>query len=408
MKSAEIVSIGEELLAGMIADTNAQYLGQLLPEVGIFHRHRQTVGDDIDSIRTALQLALSRSDVVLTIGGLGPTEDDRTRLAIANVLGAELETDLQVESELKKLFALRNLKWSEKQAQQAQKPVGSKFVGNPNGTAPGLICPIGGKVIIALPGPKGEFRPMADGPVRDFLSGTFSEGAVATKVLRTCGTGEGHLESLLGDLIHSPNPTIAPYAGLGEVKLRIVATGPNAQIADEMLAAFESKVRNRIGGSIYGEGETELEEAVLGALRDRKQTLATCESMTGGGLAQRLTSVAGASDVFKGGLVTYQAETKALLADVSDNSDPVSAEVAAQLAECVTKATGISATYGLGIAGNAGPTSDRGDKPVGLVFVALAGPGGTVVEQHQFRGLREDVRRRATQAALLMLWRELR
>ncbi len=406
MKSAEIVSIGEELLAGMIADTNAQFLGSFFPELGITHRFRQTVGDDLASICLAIQLALSRSDVVFTIGGLGPTEDDRTREAIAQVVGIEQETDAVALERLRKIFAIRNLVWSERQAKQAQKPIGSSFIENPNGTAPGLICHFGEKAIIALPGPKGEFQPMATGPVREFLRSSFSAGAVSSKVLRTCGVGEGLLEERLGDLIQSANPTIAPYAGLGEVKLRIVASADSQAKADEMLIGFESLVRARVGEAIYGEGETELEAAVLSKLRTRGETLATGESMTGGGLAQRITSVPGASDVFKGGLVTYCLETKALLAGIEDASDPVSRNVAADLAVAATSKTG--ATYGLGITGNAGPTSDKGDKPVGLVYVALAGPERILVEEHQFRGIREDIRRRATQVALLVLWRDLK
>ncbi|MEQ1822089.1 MAG: competence/damage-inducible protein A [Fimbriimonadaceae bacterium] len=406
MKSAEIVSVGEELLAGMIADTNAQFLGGILPELGILHRRRQTVGDDLPAIVSALNLALSRSDVVFTIGGLGPTEDDLTRLAIAEVMGVGLETDAAAIERLQALFRSRKIAWTERQARQAQKPTGAFFVENPNGTAPGLICPVRGKFIIALPGPRGEFQPMINGPVREFLSENIVGGAIASKVLRTCGIGEGLLERELGDLIDSKNPTIAPYAGLGEVKLRIVATAESQQSADALLLQFETLVRDKVGGHIYGEGSCELESAVLALLQSRDQTLGVCESMTGGGLAQRLTATPGASAAFVGGLVAYQLSTKTTLAGITDTSAPVSAEMAIKLAEAAREKLG--STYGVGITGNAGPTSDVGDKPVGLVYVAMSGPDGTTVEEHQFRGIREDIRRRATQVALLMLWRSVK
>ena len=385
---AEIVSVGTELLMGQIADTNAQHLGKVLPELGIRHQLRQTVGDNLERLTQALSLALSRSDIVFTIGGLGPTQDDLTRDGIAAALGEQLEPDPVIAEHLMKLFAMRNLPWTESQHRQTMRPACSRPIDNPNGTAPGLICEKNGKVVIALPGPKGEFVPMVNGPVREYLSHLGHEGVIHSRILRVCGLGESIVEERIRALLDSDNPTVAPYAKPGEVHLRITAKAETTEKAEEIIGPIETQIRSLLGDAVFGVNETTLEGAVLELLRARKQTLAVAESITGGGVAQRITSVTGASEAFLGGLVTYTIGSKsrdlgidrAILDD--PQVGPVSPEVAKLMASAVRAKFG--ADYGLALTGNAGPTSDKGDKPVGLVYISVSGPGGEVVEEYKF------------------------
>lgn len=408
---AEIVSVGTEILMGQIVDTNAQRLGELLPELGISHRFRQTVGDNKDRLTETLRLALSRSEIVFTIGGLGPTEDDLTRDGIAAALDEELIVDENVEEKLRKLFALRNLPWLETQVRQAMRPTCARPIENPNGTAPGLICEKNGKVIIALPGPRNEFVPMVNGPVREYLASLHSEGTIRSRILKVVGLGESIVEDKLRDLMAHSNPSVAPYAKPGEVHLRLTAFGASAEEAEAALDPVEAAVRDRIGEHIYGVGEATLEEAILHLLRGRNETLSVAESCTGGGLGSRITSVPGSSDVFMGGVQSYSNRIKASLLGVPswilEEGGPgaVSSECAKAMAEGAAKV--LETDWSLSITGIAGPAGATPAKPVGLVFIGLKSPLGTKVEEQKFRGDRASIRERSVQVALYLLWREL-
>jgi nicotinamide-nucleotide amidase len=408
--SAEIVSIGTELLMGQIVDTNAQHLGQLLPELGIEHYHRQTVGDNLERATQALRLALGRSDVVFTIGGLGPTEDDLTRDAVARALGVELEFIPEVAEKLRKLFALRNLAWTDAQNRQAMRPVGATVIENPNGSAPGLLCPSGGKWVICLPGPRGEFVPMVNGPVREFLASLNSETVIHSRVLRICGMGESLVEERLRDIIHGSSPTAATYAKSAEVHLRLTAMGANVAEADLVLDPVELEIRRRLGWHVYGSGETSLEEACLTELEARGQTLGTAESITGGGLGAQITVVAGSGAAFLGALVTYWTPLKTQLLGVPKELLATHGQVSAECAQAM--AIGAKSRLGVDVAlsttGNAGPTPDTDGKPVGLVYVGLATPDGAWVEEFKFRSERAETRLRTQRVALTMLYRWLR
>lgn len=430
MKTAEIVSIGEELLAGLIADTNAQAIGSLLQEMGILHGHRQTVGDDIGSIRDAITLAMSRSDIVFTIGGLGPTQDDLTRDGIASALGEEMVFEPEFAEKLKRLFLQRGLPWVESQVRQAWRPQSAAMLPNPNGSAPGLWCERDGKVVVALPGPKGEFGPMLAGPVRERLGPWGSQG-LATRLLKVCELGESVVEEMLGDLMRplganlnpsppAPSPrhssgrggsdaiTVAPYAKPGEVHLKLTAWAETRAEAEAKLDPVEAEIRAILGDRIFGGSEDTLEGVVLELLQGL--TLATAESITGGGIAQRLTGVPGASQVFKGGAVVYAVPAKASVLGIQPETlakhGPVSAEVAREMAESVTEL--MQADWAVAATGNAGPTSDVDGKPVGLVYIAVASPHqGVVVQEHKFRGDRSQIRFRTEQAALTLLRRAI-
>lgn len=402
MATAEIVSVGTELLLGQTVDTNANALAQMLAELGIGCRHRQTVGDNLDRLTESLKTALSRADIVITIGGLGPTQDDLTRDGIAAALGEAMIVDEGVAERLRRLFAQRNLPWVESQIRQAMRPPSGLPIENLNGTAPGLICRKEGKTVIAMPGPPSEFLPMMRGPVRDALLELGGGGVIHSRTVRISGMGESIVEDKLRDLMDSDSPTVAPYAKTAEVHIRVTARAGSVEKANAVIEPVLSEIRSRLGRVIYGEDETTLEEAVLTLLREQGSTLAVSESCTGGLLGARLTSIAGSSDVFMGGAITYTNEMKVLLlgveSDTLERHGAVSPETAEEMARGAKERFG--SDYAISITGIAGPGGGSDEKPVGLVYIGVAGPQEVRVHERRFRGLRESIRTRSTQAAL--------
>lgn len=409
--NAEIVAVGTELLLGQITDTHSATMARILAECGIGCRHRQTVGDNLDRIVEVLRQALSRADVVVCIGGLGPTADDLTRDAIALALDDELETVPEVEERLRRWFAARNYTWVESNARQAQKPTCADLIPNPNGTAPGLVARKNGKTVFALPGPRGEFDPMAYDSVKPMLETLGGGVVIHSRVLRITGVGESAVEERIKHLMENENPTVAPYAQPSEVHLRLTARASSLGEAEALLDPVEAAIRAELGPAVYGLNKTTLEQAVIDLLVSRGETVSTAESMTGGGLGSRLTMVPGASAAYAGGVVTYTVGAKVtLLADGLGEEDlaqsvvsngPVSSETAELMAESIRAKLGT--TYAVAIAGNAGPTADVDGKPLGLVYIAISSPSGTTVEECKFRGIREDIRARAEQTALRLL-----
>ena len=402
--NAEIVSVGTELLLGQIIDTHAATMARILAECGISCRHRATVGDNLDRAVEALRLALSRSDVVVTVGGLGPTADDLTRDAIAMALDDTLEVVPEIEEKLRRLFSQRNIPWVESNAKQAQKPTCAEIIPNPNGTAPGLVCRKNGKTVFALPGPRGEFDPMAYDQVKPMLEKLGGGQVIHSRVLRVIGVGESMVEERIKHLMDSENPTIAPYAQPMEMHLRLTAKATSIEEAEKLIDPVEAAVREILGSAVYGMNLTTLEGALIDLLTEAGETISCAESMTGGGLSARLSMIPGSSQVFKGGVVTYTPEAKrALLSDAQSDefNDPVSSAVARMMAESIRSQLGT--TYGVSITGNAGPTSDVGGQPVGLVFIGIASESRTHVEECKFRGIREDIRKRAEQTALRLV-----
>ncbi len=403
--TAEVLSVGTELLLGQIVDTHASLMARILADCGIACTRRGTIGDNMDRLVGALRESLARADVVVTIGGLGPTVDDITRDGIAIALDDTLEEVPEVAERLRSFFSTRNIRMAESNLRQAQKPTCACQIDNPNGTAPGLICEKGGKVVIALPGPKGEFDPMATGPVRQYLEQLQGGQVIHSRLLRICGMGESLVEESIRPLMDGSNPTVAPYAQPAEVHLRVTARAPTREEADRLIDPVVEQIRTILGANLYGFNETTLEAATVGILSQRSETVAVAESMSGGVLSARITAVAGSSKTFAGGVVAYSVAAKTALLGLDPalvaREGPVSEAVAAAMAEAVRVKLG--STYGLAITGNAGPTADIDDKPIGLAFIALAAPGATVVEQGRYRGLREDVQRRSTQTALILL-----
>ncbi len=403
---AEIVAIGTEILLGQIVDTNSQVLGKILPEYGIHHCHRQTVGDNRSRIAEAVRLALSRSDIVFTIGGLGPTEDDITREGIADALGEALVRDEEFAERIKSLFVQRNLPWTEAQLKQADRPECGELIENPNGSAPGLVCRKDGKVVISLPGPRFEFVPMVEKSVRPILAGFTGGTVIVSRAVKICGMGEAMVEESLRDLFHGSNPSIGIYAHPGEVELRVTGSASDSLTANKIIKPVIEEIQSRIGGNIFAYDETTLASAVLELLRNQGQSLAVAESCTGGMLGESITSVSGSSDVFLGGVISYSNELKVSLLGVSEESlqefGAVSEQIAREMASGARDR--LRSDWAISITGVAGPDGGTGDKPVGLVYIGFCSRWVSEVVKHRFRGNREFVRRRSVAAALTMLW----
>lgn len=403
---AEILSVGTELLLGQIVDTNAAYLAKALSTLGVSVYRRVTVGDNMDRLLLALREALAESDIVLTIGGLGPTMDDITRDGLATAFDDTLVRDEGIAQMLTAFFQKRGMPVLESNLRQAMVPTDGRALENPHGTAPGLLFEKNGKAGIALPGPPNEFIPMVENHVIPYLrQKTGNVGTIRSRVLRIAGVGESLVEEYVKDLMMDANPTVAPYAKVGEVHLRVTAKADTAEEADALIHERTLLLYERLGDAIYGEGDAPIENAVVLALKERGQTVSTAESCTGGLLAQRITDIAGSSQVFMGGVVAYSNSAKsdlvAVPAETIERVGAVSVEVAKALAEGVRARFGT--TYGVGITGIAGPDGGTPDKPVGLVYLAVAHPNGCEVDEVNYIGSRSIVRHRASQTALNML-----
>ena len=408
--SAEIASVGTELLLGQIIDTHAPRMAQILAGCGITCLRRVTIGDNFDRICSTFRESLSRADILVTIGGLGPTADDLTRDAIATVLNDELILETEYEAQLRDFFQSRGMNFAESNLRQAYRPASAKMIENPNGTAPGLLCEKNNKIVLALPGPSGEFNPMADGFVRPYLERLQDNAVIHSRTLRVVGVGESEVERRVIEVMTNQNPTVAPYAHTGEVHLRITAKAANIDEANALIDPIDAKIRSILGNAVFGTDNISLEEATIELLLRQQKTVSVAESMTGGGLAARLTNVPGSSQCFLGGVIGYTISAKCTLLGIDpseiDRHGPVSRETAVLLATHVCRK--LNTDFGIGIVGNAGPTSDRDNKPVGQVFVAVVlRDGHVVVEDAQYRGIRDDIRRRTTQLALNMLRRQL-
>lgn len=406
---AEIISFGTELLLGQIVDTDAAYLAQKLSQLGVSVYNRATVGDNLERACGALRLALSRSDVVFCIGGLGPTGDDLTRTVISTVLDAPLVRDPALVAHLTQWFERRGYPVSEAIFLQADVPTGGQPIPNANGTAPGLWVEQGGKTVVALPGPPNEFVPMVDSEILPRIGGGSGGATIRSRTLRIVGMGESTAEEKTKDLMAGANPSVAPYAKPAEVHLRVTAKAATAAEADGLIAPVVEEIKNRLGSVVYGEDDQTLEEVVVRLLEAQKKTVATAESCTGGWLAQRITAISGSSSVFETGFVTYANATKTQLLGISEELlarvGAVSPEVAQVMAEQAKVRA--QADFGIGITGIAGPGGGSDEKPVGLVYIALAGPDGVEVTKNLFTGQRPDVRWRATQRALDLLRQQL-
>ena len=375
----EIVAVGTELLLGQIVDTNSAWLGEQLALAGIDVTHEQTVGDNLDRIVDALELALGRADAVIVCGGLGPTQDDITRDAIAKVMGAALVPDDDVADRILERFAARGRRMPANNMRQALVPEGAVAIADPQpGTAPGLICPVGDKVIYAVPGVPYELQEIISGAVLpDLVRRAGSVAVIRSRTLRTWGDSESGLAEKLADHMLALDsagpgaPTLAFLAsGIEGLKVRITVKADSEDAAARLIAGEDEIVRSLIGDIVFGVDDETMEHAVASLLLARGLTLAVAESLTGGLVASRLVNVSGASEWFRGGVVSYASDVKYSLLDVPEGP-VVSAAAAAAMATGV--AAKLGADVGLAVTGVAGPDSQEGHPP-GTVFMAVALP----------------------------------
>lgn len=407
---AEIISVGTELLLGHTINSDAAHVARELAALGIDLLQVHTVGDNPQRLEKALRESLARSEIIITTGGLGPTEDDLTKETVARVTGAPLEEDADSLARLREYFGTRPL--SANQYKQALLPRGSLVFPNTVGTAPGCAVPAGdGRFVVLLPGPPSELLPMLQKSVTPFLLGQSGE-TIVSFMIKTFGIGEGDAALRIASLTGGANPTAATYASDMEMFVRVTAKARNAAAAHDLAAPMVAQVRSLLGDVVYGVDVAGLETVVVEELLRRGETLATAESCTGGLLSKRITDIAGASEVFGFGFVTYANTAKTQLLGVPEElltaHGAVSAEVAKAMAQGARARSG--ATYGLGITGIAGPSGGTRQKPVGLVYVALSDAKDTwlrrLLPQGRYLG-RERTRRLASSHALDMLRRRL-
>lgn len=408
---AEIVAVGTELLLGQIANTNARWMSERLAAVGVDVLHHQVVGDNQGRIVEALRDAASRSDVVLVSGGLGPTQDDLTRDAIAELLGEPLEHHPELEEMLRSKFAGFSTKpMPESNVRQATVPRGARYIRPERGTAPGLVADLpAGKRLYAVPGVPAEMVEMMEGTILPELAEIGGEGAIASAVLRLTGMGESAVAEVLGDLFDaSANPTVAFLASAGEVKVRLTAKASSEAEARAMLGPLVTKVRARLGDVVFTEKDESLEEVVVRLLSAARRTLVCAESLTGGGVGERITSVPGASACFRGSAVVYTAEAKRDVLGVSqttlDSDGPVSEACALEMAAGARKLFG--SDLALALTGAAGPESHAGAEP-GTAWLALDAGDLTHTRGFHVSGERARVRRWSEQAGLDLVRRYL-
>jgi nicotinamide-nucleotide amidase len=411
--NAEIIAIGSELLTPFRQDTNSLYLTERLNQLGVEVIFKTVVGDTRQHLVSAASLAVSRADVVILMGGLGPTEDDLTREAVAEALGLELRRDPEIVDSLEKRFASRGMRMTSNNEKQADVLSGASVLANKNGTAPGqwLTGKYDGheKVIMLLPGPPHELKALFEEQCFERLKAKVPEQFIATRVLKIAMMGESACDARVAPIYKRYDDVQTTIlAGAGEIQLHLRSRGRSLTAAQERIEKLSGEIEEELGEAVFSRNGESLEQIVGYFLQMRNLTLAVAESCTGGLLAERITSISGSSRYFLGGATVYSNELKTKLAGVPaeliTNHGAVSREVAAALAEGIRERSG--AQLGVGITGVAGPTGGTAEKPVGLVFHALAAQGGTEVVDRKFPGDRKRVRWFATQQALDMLRRK--
>lgn len=408
--TAELIAVGTELLLGNIANTDAQMISQGLSQLGINVYYHTVVGDNPQRVRQAVDIARGRADILITTGGLGPTCDDLTKVAVAQAFGKELVYHEPSAQRIRERFAQRGTPVTENNFQQAMVPEGCTVLDNDWGTAPGVAFQAGGTHVLMLPGPPRECAMMFRHRALPYLQ-KLSDGVIASRTVKTFGIGESAAEALLRDLMNAlHNPTLAPYAKPTGTELRITAHAPTREEALRLIAPVEEQVKAILGDKVIGVDVDSLEEVCLRLLKDRGLTVGTAESCTGGLLAKLLTDLPGSSAVFRGGVVSYTNGVKAGLLgvpqDLLDRYGAVSPQVAEAMARGAKAALGCD--IALSTTGVAGPDADDRGNPIGLVYLGLA--RGDQCQVTEFRAgplERERVRRQAAQTALDLLRRHL-
>jgi nicotinamide-nucleotide amidase len=406
---AEVVGVGTELLLGQIANTNAQWISERLAEIGVDVLFHDVVGDNHERIVEVLRLAVGRSDAVIVTGGLGPTQDDITREAVAEVAGVRLVRRAEIEEWLRRRFERMGRDMPASNLRQADVPEGAEVIENERGSAPGLIVGANGATIFTLPGVPAEMRQMMRAAVVPHLAAGSGPAGIASRQVRCVGMAESKIAELLDDLFHgSTNPTVAYLAGGGEVRVRLTAKATTLGEADALIAPLAEEVHRRLGDVVYSTGDEELEQLIGRELKAVGKTVACAESLTGGGVAKRLAAAPGASVYFRGSAVVYSAEAKERVLGVSHETierDGVVSEACAR--EMAAGARRVfDADVAVSLTGSAGPEPHDGAQP-GTAWIALEADDVSHARELRAPGDRATVLRWSEQAALDLLRRYL-
>lgn len=401
---AEIIATGTEILLGQTLNTSAHYLTGKLSELGIEVDYHTTVGDNRERVEQVLKQAISRSDLVLTTGGTGPTVDDMTKELVAKVLGLKLQLDPDSLERIQHFFSSRGSVMPKTEEKEAYFPEGSIILNNDHGTAPGAIIQHEGRTIVILPGPPAEMTPMFEHAVFPFLEKRVSNdtGRMYSRVIKIFGWGESEIEQVLQDLMGNAQLGMTLLAKHSEMHIRLVVRLENEHEATALLDKTERIIRKRLGARVFGTNDETMLGIVNEALRLRQFTISTAESCTGGLLGATLTQESGSSEIYLGGVVSYSNSLKEKFLGVSPQTlqtfGAVSPETAREMAAGVKERSG--SELAVGITGIAGPGGGNAEKPVGLVYIGLATPEGVQASKFQFHGQRESIRELSVMAAL--------
>ncbi len=408
--TAEIIAVGSELLTPHFRDTNSIYLTQQLNQIGIPVSMRTIAGDHESNLEHAIRAALDRSPLVIMTGGLGPTEDDVTKKVVAQAMRRQLVLDDDLLGKIQARFEARGVEMPANNARQALVPSEADVLDNDNGTAPGLWLTQDQKTVILLPGPPAELEPMFRKSCYPRLIKMAGRRVLGRRIYRTTGLPESVLDSRISPIYTKyKNPETTILSKLGQVDVHLAAGARSQEEADALLEEVGGQIDQKLGNYVFARTQQELEEVVGMYLIMKEATISVAESCTGGLLAERLTNLSGSSRYFQSGIVTYSNQSKIDLAGIPplllEMQGAVSVEVARGLAESIRET--IDTTVGVGITGIAGPSGGSAEKPVGTVYVAVAGPNGTNHRHFVFSGARDKVRWQSSQAALDMVRRHL-
>ena len=404
---AEIICVGTEILLGNIVNTNAAFLAERLAFLGISTYYQTVVGDNEQRLLSTIELARTRADIIILSGGLGPTEDDLTKETAARAFNKTQVFDEKAKENIAERLTARNLRLTENNWKQAMVPEGSLVLYNENGTAPGIIMEEEGKTVILLPGPPSELEPMFDHQVMPYLEKK-EDHVIYSQMVKMCGVSESAVETDIKDLIKSDNPTVATYAKLGEVHVRVTAMGEDEKSARKLVKPVVKELKARFGGSIYTtDADVTLEDSVVELLAKNDLTVTTAESCTGGLLAGRIVNVPGSSDIFKQGFITYSNKAKRHYLSVKRSTLDKYGAVSEQTVKEMVKGgcANTKADVCVAVSGIAGPGGGTEEKPVGLVYIGCNVCGRIKVVKCNFSGSRNKVRESAVSSALTLLRR---
>ena len=404
--TAEIICVGTEILLGNIVNTNAAYLAEKCAYLGLSNYYQVVVGDNEQRLLETINTAKSRADVIFLIGGLGPTEDDLTKETAAKAFNVELVMDEEAKNNIVTILTNRGIDITNNNFKQALVPKGSIVLYNKNGTAPGIIMEEAGKVVIMLPGPPNEFVPMVDDQVVPYFLKKGTNDVIYSRVVKLVGVGESKVAEEISDLIAMTNPTVETYAKTGEVHIRVTASAANDDEAKALVKPVVKKLKAMYPDNVYSTNADEtLERAVVELLSKNGLSITAAESCTGGLVCGKIVNVAGASEVFRGGYITYSNKQKRNVIGVKKSTlekyGAVSEQVAAEMAKGVLEVS--KADVAISTTGIAGPGGGTPEKPVGLVYIGCAVKNKVYVEKFNFSGSRNKVRESTVVAALSMV-----